>query len=112
MRVDAIRKPTARAPIQEAVNAIRIRLKGLLIGNAIGVKDPGERRVDYAGGSWKAGEATAVPPVFGTALKEKMVEEIRGGMFVFPRLFHYGRWLEYCVPGRLHVGLGVQGIWG
>src|SRR5882724_477197 len=108
MRVDAIRQPTARAPIDEAVNTIRVRLKGLLIGNATRIKNPSKRRVDNASGRGKAGETSAVAPVFRTALKEKMIEEIGSGIFVFRRLFHRGRWPDHCVPGRFHVRLGVQ----
>src|SRR5258706_13515250 len=108
MRVDAIRKPTARAPIQEAVDAIGVRLKGGLVRNPIRVEYAGERGIDHACCRGETGEAGAVAPVFRAALEEKMVEEIGSGMVAFLRLLHYRRRLEHCVPGRFHLRLGVQ----
>src|SRR5258708_5593934 len=66
--IDAVGEPSARAPIHDALDTIRVRLESLGVRKTVGIKDAGRGRMDNPGLHGKPAKAGVVAPVVGSIL--------------------------------------------
>ena len=115
MGIDAVGKPASGAPVDEALDAVGVRLVDGRIGVAARSEDTALRRVDNPGNCRRAGEAGVVAPKVGPAIEKEVVLEIvrgrlrRGNLRLSQCRIGRGLWnrtLEQGIPRRRDRGRG------